>query len=308
MESTFELPADITLDSLKGIIDSSQLLQQTKADLPPTQAVQAAPEYSAPSNPTGATIVATDPVLASPAPPPVTRQGPSVPPPPTMGPLQGQPAPAVETNSRCLFFTGRSGVGKDWLAQKAGAKILSVSATLLDIAAGQFPGVQAKDLGGFLNTIFAWGEGTISKEYPITPTRFLFAQQMRQAWANYGTPGFWVGLIVEAAKQETGLVAVTGVSTPTAMKLLTAAGFKHWHVMTSPQTFATRAKRPGADDKLAAHFDSQAIQQNSTQKDGPRMPVIWNDTTPPPSGRLWTVDLWLTEVSGAPAESAMTFE
>ena len=297
------------IDALKNIVQQSPMIQ-SRADVPATQPVTKAPEYDGPSNPNGETIVAVDPALSSPAPVPVTKPGPSVAPPAEWGPLSSpetppapaeptqENAPANTTQSR-IFFTGRTGVGKDWLAQRAQAQVLNVTTFLTDIVKGEFPSVPPKDTASFLSTVFAWGEGIISKDYPVTPARFLFLRALRTAYPKYGQPGFWVGLIIEEANRQSGLVAVTGVSSPTAMKALSEAGFKHWHVMTSPQTYATRAKRPGADDKLAANFDQQAIAQNSANRNGPKMSVIWNCTTPPPSARLWTVDEWLQETSGA---------
>jgi hypothetical protein len=83
-----------------------------------------------------------------------------------------------------------------------------------------------------------------------------------------------------------------------------AAGFKHYHVVTSTNTMAARQQRKNADNRLALSLDADVIKKLSSNRQGPRLNVIWNDTTPA-SPRVFTVAQWLQDVT---AEAAQTGE
>ena len=275
-------------------------------------------DYSGPSRPDGATIFSNDPLFISPAPPAKDAKGASIPSPDSNTGLAPAPArvnaaPAgvvapvagfpVVTDYRKLFFTGRTGVGKDWLAAQVKAQVLDSSAPLVAAARAMFPqATKPEHFAGLFPTIYAWGDGIISKDTPLTPARWLFCRMAAEQWPGFGSPGFWMHLLLETANAIDGRVAVTNVTTGAAFTALKEAGFAHFHVMTSPAVYMQRAKRPGANDAMATALDNDAIKKVSAQRDGAKLPVIWNSPEAPPSTRLWTVAEFLAAMNAAPEE------
>lgn len=318
-----ELDTMAALQALTAQI--TQPVTPPREDVPQTQQVIHDKDYSGPQRQDGATVPNNDPLFTSPAPPAKESSGASVPStipvagpllsPAITSPVAANPMAAAPStfaqvsNYQRLFFTGRTGVGKDWLAKQAKAQVLDAAAPLVAAARAVFPQVTKNEqLAGLLPTIFAWGEGTITKDYPLTPTRWLFVQTLGQQWPGFGSPGFWVRMLLESASAIEGRVAITNVSSPGAFKALKEAGFTHFHVMTSPAAYMQRAKRPGANDSMANALDQDAIKKVSAQRQGEKLPVVWNAPEAPPSNRIWTIAEFLTVMNEeAPATEETNF-
>lgn len=328
-------PAKKTMESIKDALNSkpSRPMDPTNLgqDVPALKSLcgflNSDPDVTgltkAPVDKTGATMAVQDPLTALlPAPNPVVTQ-------PAAGP------PKDDLNR--IFFTGRLCVGKDHMASAIGATIFGFSEPLYKIAE-YFFGVSVnsqanKDIPGmraFLQAVGQWGRAVISKEYPLTPARALFTETIRTLgptvidpedalkvdWSSYGrNENIWIdAALARIEASPSSRLALTNVRFMNEFKRLQADGWTHFHVMCSSKTWSERlAKRDLKTDapvlkdlseKLAAALDQSVIKQISMQKLGHKLHVIWNDATPPPSPRLWTVAEFLQACAVAQPVSA----
>lgn len=241
----------------------------------------------------GATLVTSDPVLENVAPAPIAPPNPVVPVPPAVV------APVL------IILTGRTGVGKSFLAQRSGAVVMELDDPIRNIAKKVLghiaDGPQADSL---VDTIFQWGNGQVNTQYPLTPARLLFsACSLAGMPQDYGSPGCWVRDLIDRAKRfsEVGghQIIVTGVSSVDDFKALVAAGFRHYHVVCSAASYTSRPKRKNASDQLAAALDKDISLKLSQQRQGDRLRCIWSDAGVP-HPRLFSVDQWLQAISIQP--------
>lgn len=232
------------------------------------------------------------------------------------------------SNVQKIFYTGKLGVGKDYLATASGATIFGFADPLYHIAE-LFFGVEVnsdkgKELPGirkFLQVIGQWGRGEVSVEYPFTVERGLFNSLIRNGfldhptkfsvkWEEFGkNPLLWVEATLSRvdkylAEFPTARVAITNCRFENEYKALTEAGFTHYHVACSPATWSLRLRNRGLtpdapvlkdlSEKLAAYLDSDVMKKISSNPRGPKLHCIWNDQSlPAPSGRLLTVAEYL---------------
>jgi hypothetical protein len=204
-----------------------------------------------------------------------------------------------------ILLTGRSGAGKSWLAAQVPlASVVELTDSIDRFLQDFYPDVETGSslLLNFRETIKAWGDGVITDKYPLSPARFLFSEYAKRRWPGFGTPGYWVSQLVDCGPD--GKTIVTRVESSADFRALVAAGFKHYHVVTSTNTMAARQQRKNADNRLALSLDADVIKKLSSNRQGPRLNVIWNDTTPA-SPRVFTVAQWLQDVT---AEAAQTGE
>jgi hypothetical protein len=302
-----------TLDTLNALDQLVKTAGQ-KDDLPQSTGLIPDKDYSGPADPkTGATVIIQDPAFHSPVPKPIERKGPSVPntlPDTGGGALLPQqkaaPAPATIENPTRLFFTGRSGAGKDWLAGQVGARVIGAD----ELIYAAFPAFDPKHLAAILPTIKAWANGVIDKNFPMTPTRILFSAfaSDRPGWKGFGVPGFLTRMLIDIAIASEEATAITTVSDIVEYKMLKDSGFSHFHVMTSPQTAGQRKRNPNVDNQLADALDRDAIKKVSAQRVGDKLPVVWNDTTVAiPSPRLWSLGEWFSAIKNtAPTPAPLT--
>jgi hypothetical protein len=297
------------LNALCGFLNVTT--ERSEKDVDP-RSVRSAPlpPASTPADSTGATMLASDPIMTS-----------VVMPEQQLAPAATTAAPEVPVAGLTRFFTtGRMCVGKDYIATKIGAEVHGFSEPLYALASYffGFP-VDAntnKDLPGmreFLQRAGMWGRQHISNDYPLTTERAAFIAMIRGlpentfpstlgvSWHNYGTDeNLWLNAaLVRIALSNSERVAITNTRFENEFKKLSENGFVNWHVMTSPgELQARQAKRgvkPGAaslrdvSESLADKLDRQVIKTVSAQRNGPKLRVVWNSDTPPPSPRLWTV-------------------
>jgi hypothetical protein len=223
----------------------------------------------------------------------------------------GIPGSMPEAAGLRLILTGRSGVGKTWLAQRLNAQAWEISSVIeevlskLDFASAPFH----KSYHTMVQTLLAWGRGHVSDGFPLSPARLLFMLQARDLLdvEGFGRPDFWASLLVQKVADFSGPVVVTSVTSGAEFQVLQEAGFKHYHVVCSSATLANRQKRQGAPgEALAAHLDKQATEKLSNRKDGEKLKCVWNDAAKA-HPRLYSVQEFLQEVSvtlAAPATAA----
>jgi hypothetical protein len=214
-------------------------------------------------------------------------------------PAAGLPEIAsVNTNpAHKIFFTGRSGAGKSFLAQLLGARVLEFNMPLGALWVGPAPTAEE------FARIIAWANGDFAK--PNTVERVTMTQVARLLFdmPEFGTAGFLAKyLIKEASQVQSGIVAVTDVQTTAEFQMLKEAGFRHFHVAASQTTMASRNKRQ-RNEQLAAHLDGQASQLMQREPQGDKKPVVWSDPiTASPCQRFYTPEEFKALFSQAPAE------
>lgn len=232
------------------------------------------------------------------------------------------PAPTLSK----VFFTGGLCVGKDYVATLAGLPIEGFARPLYALAQHFFgtpvdannnnkdgvPGMRA-----FLQTVGQWGRGTVNAQYPVTPARAAFAYVVRSlgasgmlptdlgvAWDTFGSnENIWLdAALSRIAAAGTERISITNVRFGNEFKRLTQAGFTNFHVITTPAERIERLAKRGltpqspvladVSEHLARALDKKVIEQLSGSRNGPKMRVIWNSSSPCPSARLWTLAEW----------------
>lgn len=232
----------------------------------------------------------------------------------SIGPSEATPTPVAGETGLRIILTGRSGVGKNWLAQRLNAEIRELFEPIHDMLADAF-GNKHKSFESALQTIMAWGRGMVSDNFPISPARFQFCIESKHNMfeeSGFGeSPDFWAKLLVRyltsRPQGESRPIVVTSVTSTAEFQALTAAGFKHYHVVCSSATLANRPKRQSPGDALAAVLDKQVVEQLSSRKEGAKLKAVWNDAAAA-HPRLHTVQSFLQEVSATPSPISFTGE
>jgi hypothetical protein len=234
-------------------------------------------EFSAPAGANGATIALSDPVFGN-----VPAPGAPAP-----EPVAQATAPGRTINTDFILLTGRSGAGKDYVAGRVGRPVQKLDTLILKLCEEAFGRHPEAALVGILDAVTAWGRGTVSAKYPLTPARLTFCLRMQEVYPDFGMPSFWTDRI--ANNPDFSKCIVPGVADPEDFKRLTAEGYMHFHVVCSNATFAQRPKKEWVDNSLAIHLDKQ-IQARINSPGQDKLRVIWSDTAPCPSKRFYTVD------------------
>lgn len=250
--------------------------------------------------------------------------------PPTPPPSVVHTPPTVPV-SRRVYFTGRLGVGKDYVADQIGAPIFGFADPLYYLAT-YFFGVEVtstknKDIPGmraFLQQAGQWGRNDVDEQYPYTPARAAFClmvrliadsldQRLEVDWKQFGLdPLIWVSSMLKRcdkflANNPESRVATTNVRFQHEYKALSET-WQSWHVMCSSETWAKRLaskkiqpNAPVLSDKsehMAISLDEQVRKTISAQREGTTLRVIWNDPdVPPPSARLITLSQFCERVA-----------
>lgn len=279
-------------------------------------------EYSADSGADGATTTLNDPIFGSTIPKsggktvketlvlPQSASAPSgassaveLTPPAVVEP----PIPAAPTVSlHRVFFTGRSGVGKSWLAHQMGALEFCIQDPITAVLTEQFGEIKSVPMD-LVNLIIQWGEGVITKDIPLTATRLLFQSFAKaQFGEDFGKTGFWARRLIDSALAADGPVAITTVTDAAIFNALKDAGFQHFHVMASNTTVNNRSRRATANNKLAEHLDNQIIKALSLEKNGEKLKAVWCDNVVAPmSNRLFDVGGFLAMARQSSSVSAL---
>jgi hypothetical protein len=264
-----------------------------KAELIPVGSPLGAPPSPSPVAPQdgpGATMVFADPVLENVAPTPIAQPTLPVPVAPST------PAPQF------ILLTGKTGVGKSFLASRGDALVLELDDEIRKVAKQVLGNIaDGPQADALVETIYQWGNGQVNQQYPLTPARLLVSHLAASLFPSmhYGSPGCWVESLVERAKNLSHdadkQVIVTGVTSVEDFKALIAAGFRHYHVVCSAASYLNRPKRKGANDNLALALDKDITAKISQQRQGERLRCIWSDGGVP-HPRLFSVEQWLQAI------------
>jgi hypothetical protein len=197
-----------------------------------------------------------------------------------------------------IVFTGRSGVGKSFLAEAAALQAIEIDSQIFNYLKQTFPNAGEADLSAAATKIRWWGEGVISNAVPVTVERLLFTQHLNAP--GFGEPGYWVKRLVDGLSSGAGIV-VTQVETTNDLRALQAAGFRHYHVLCSTSTLAQRQKRANADDRLANALDQDVTRKLSQNRQGDRLKCVWSDDKAviPNAQRLYSVADFINAVNAA---------
>jgi len=235
-------------------------------------------------------------------------------------PVPVAPVEAVSAPVSRIFFTGTLGVGKDYVAAQIGAKVYGFSDPMYALAKFFFgfevnanEGKDGPGMRKFLQMAGQYGRGTLDVNYPVSIERAAFINAVRSNadslkalcpyldWREYGTTdNFWAnGLLSRIADSTDPLIANTNVRFDNEFKMLSDAGFQPWHVCCSSATLAERLVKKkltmqspelsDVSEALAKRLNEQLRKEISFNRGGGKMRVVWNDPSPCPSPRLWTL-------------------
>lgn len=214
-----------------------------------------------------------------------------------------------------LFFTGHPFAGKSWLADQLHARVFEFADPIYAIAANAFGSIEDVSLlAPFVNEIYAWGEGLISNDYPLSPVRAMFCDWIKESGeegdalmgvpvSQFGTSGYWAACLLSRVERflrvpeaiTTTRVVVTGVNTPEQYKFLRDSGFRPYHVACHNTTRASRGATTESFNRVAAMVEQDITAKLSREKTGSKFWCIWNDTQQPmPSQRLLSLQEFLT--------------
>ncbi len=238
-------------------------------------------------------------------------------------------APIAGAIGKKVFFTGRLCVGKDYVAAQTGSSIFGFADPLYYLATFFF-GVNVtstlnKDLPGmrkFLQEVGQTGRAAFDAQYPFSMERASFIQLIRSLgnnsngesvfdprlkvnWNDFGiNPMIWVNSMTARCQafldeNPESRVATTNVRFDPEFKTLSEAGWEHWHVVCSPNTWMKRLaskkidpKSPVLNDtseKMAQALNHRVQKILSTERIGKKLKVIWNDDeVANPSPRFWS--------------------
>lgn len=239
-------------------------------------------------------------------------------------PLETIYAPPAEKKQlpQFIFTTGRLRVGKDFILKSLGYQIHGFADPLYALQK-YFFGTDDKTVLGarkFLQTVGQWGRGQVDANYPLTATRATFTTIIRGLgqngslpkslgvdWSRFGLdPDLWLNAFLTRMNTQPeglGRHAVSNVRFNNEHEGLSNAGWTHFHVMCSPQTWAKRLKEGGGNltpqspevkdfsEQLAAGLDADSLKRAKLKPQGPKLRVIWNDPgVRSPSPRFYTLN------------------
>lgn len=225
-----------------------------------------------------------------------------------------QPIRATVVPKRILF-TGKSRVGKSYLAEQAGIKTFELDEPIYAMARESFGDQSEKHFATFVREMRIIGDGDISQEFPYSAARAMAVTRIRgsgKAGLNlfgidpkgFGTPNFWalsLAARVKAFEEKNpgAPVGVTRISSEGEYKLLRAEGFTHFHVTCSSMIWSSRGG--AADqvrDKLHLGIDKDVDVKISRDRNGAKLYCVWSDQNyPAPSPRLITVNEFIAFIN-----------
>jgi len=269
------------------------------------------------------------------------RPGQESPPPEQPSRPVAPPTPVRPANRKpvgsCLLLSGRLTAGKDYVAEKADAKIIGFADPMYAIATYlcgvEVTSTQNKDLPGmrtFLQQVGQWGKHVVNAQYPYSAERAVLVQLVRAIgsrgifgfpdvdWTKFGLdPDLWLNAAfkrISAFQNENPgkRVAITNARFENEIKYFRAIpAWDHWHVMCSLETWTERLAKKKLtpqskevndySEQIAIALDRDVYAKIKKQPQGNMLRVIWNDHRPVPSKRLYTLPMFLREVAIAEA-------
>jgi hypothetical protein len=199
-----------------------------------------------------------------------------------------------------LALSGKFCVGKDFVANACGFRVLSIAKPMYNICSYFFGSCDKTraDHREFLQTIGRWGWGySDAGEYPVTPERAVFCDMMRRHgreisglwnvdidWSLFGLrKDFWIQILLKTFNNE-NMIAVTNVRYEHEVTPLVKAGFSRYLVCASEET---RARRNGGLIPKTVASDLSERFADHLEKEYPDDKIIWNDDAPMPTGHRY---------------------
>ena len=216
-----------------------------------------------------------------------------------------------------LGLVGPLGVGKDYVAERLGARVLGFADPLYELASELYPGLDGKDktkpgVRALLQQLGQYGRGTVNERYPLTAERALFCSIVRMAkpnssnseaglfveWSEFGlNENLWVdALLLRAslytAEANSPLVVVTNLRFDNEIEALRKDGFAiagvvcSWDSLirrqadrTDPKSAGDISERLGVDVFGGFHHSCTPSKVDF---------FIWNDNTEAPKTKYPT--------------------
>jgi hypothetical protein len=245
MDRTLMGNDEAALRNLVGMLNDPGI---TGAVVPPEEKAAMKQRAPVPAAPPPLSAPVTAGLKAQHAPPLDNNPAIATPPPPFTA-TQTSPTVAAPSHSPAqkIFFTGHPGVGCRTLAARIQARVFNFDDPIYSMAAASFGLVgDSALLLPFVAEVRAWGEGTVSKLFPLTAARALFCDRMHASGAEgdalfgssvaaFGAAGFWEEcLLARMARYfqavPTGRAVVINVTTPNQFMALQKQGYRHYHV------------------------------------------------------------------------------
>lgn len=222
-------------------------------------------------------------------------------------PPVAKPQPASQWKlpiTKKFFFTGAGKAGKSWLAAQLGARVFELDDPIRAMAASAFGEYKEESYAGFAHEVYAWGEGLVTKSYPLTAARSMFVESIRGLeqkgirFDYFGRAGFWMQTLLERVlrfREEfpNEVVVVTDVGTPDQLSALKNTGFLHFHVMCNQLTRTNRGGLPAVSSLVQA-IEQDITKQVSQHPRGAKLWCVWCDENyQVPAGRLLSTEEFL---------------
>ena len=209
-----------------------------------------------------------------------------------------------------LGLVGPLGVGKDYVAERLGARVLGFADPLYELASELYPGLDGKDktkpgVRALLQQLGQYGRGTVNDRYPLTAERALLCSVLRLSkpnssnseaglfvkWSEFGiNENLWVDALLRRAKSIEGtdrLVVVTNLRFDNEIEALRKDGFAIAGVVCAQPTLGHR--QYGRTDSTSSQDVSEQLGQkvflryHYPTSDPIKVDFfIWNDNTEAP--------------------------
>lgn len=216
--------------------------------------------------------------------------------------------------NKLFAFSGRIGVGKNWVALQACLEERGFADPIYELAKWM-TGTCDKSVPGIrklLQDIGQTGWNCNGADHPWTPNRIFLLDKIKSLatmddaerkfcvpefnwvdWTSYGErQDFWVRILLDGLKQKPLApnrqgVGIVNVRFDHELEPLNNHGFKHFHVMASE---STRLKRMQAKGYPVIKSEQEDISEAFARQMDDEMPanrVIWNDSEPMPEGKRY---------------------
>jgi len=196
-----------------------------------------------------------------------------------------------------LFLTGLPGTGIAGLLKGSDAHIFNLRALANDSLKATAL-LNGNPPANVVTEFRRFGDG----EYAPTLQNIFFLGLIRRSFPEFASPAFWVKQVLQAlehaVESDVKQVIVVGLRTSHEFKALLEAGFTHYHAMCSPALAKLREPAGETVSGLAPALESDVQKKISVHKNGPRLNVVWTDTTNAPSTRFWNENDFKKDVVG----------
>lgn len=215
-------------------------------------------------------------------------------------------------------FTGLMFAGKDYVADQAGLKKLSMSRPMTALAE-HLTGYSREDshipgLRRMWQQLGQWGWGAVSEQYPVTAERSLLTKYVQEHgrsvvpgfehvdWSQYGkVKSFWIDILlkdIQATPVPASGYAIVNIRFDHELHPARCHGFQLFHVACSEETRQERMAAKGYVQTKTEAADASEMLAHTMAAELPDHQIIWNDHRPMPEGKQYhEVGAWLAHVA-----------